>query len=270
MAELKKCFTINQNRTTNDFEGYRQLLKFDIFQGIEIFFPYNHDEDRKRTYAENVMKLKKEFPNVEVVMHLPHGPSSSLCNFENYKEIIQRMKDGMDFTSVYQTKKLTLHLGQVDKNIDRQVYVDHIIPVLQELCDYAKKYQMNIMIENMPASGELGYSPDEIEEIIVRTNRDNLKFILDTGHAHVSEYSVVTYIRQLKNYLMHMHFSDNDGSRDAHTRMGSGTIDFELVFSELAKIGYNQLHCLEVLFNEATQLIDYASDLGHYEPFYEK
>ena len=42
---------------------------------------------------------------------------------------------------------------------------------------------MFVMIENMPGSGELWYSPKEILEIINEVNLDNLKFILDTGHA---------------------------------------------------------------------------------------
>ena len=121
-------------------------------------------------------------------MHLPHGPSSNLCDFVGYKEIVQRMKDGMDFTAPFGTKKLTLHLGQVLKEIDRSKYIEHIVEVLKDLCEYAKKYQMNVMIENMPASHELGYSPMEIKEIIEKTGYDNLKLILDTGHAHVYYY----------------------------------------------------------------------------------
>lgn len=265
---MKKCFTINPFRTTEDFLNYEKLLEKNIYQAIEIFFPYNLDQEKQKVYFNNVKRIKEKYPYIEVVMHLPHGPSSNLCDFLGYEEIVSRMKAGMDFTSFFDTKKLTLHLGQVDKEIDRSKYVDHIILVLKDLCDYASKYQMNVMIENMPADHELGYSPLEIKEIIERTNKENLKFILDTGHAHVSSYSNEEYIELLKEYLYHMHFSDNCGQRDEHKRMGLGNIDFDKVFKKLSEAKYCELHCMEVIFKEAEELKDFSNDLSKYDIYY--
>ena len=262
---MKKCFTINPFRTTEDFLSYEELIKDNIYQAIEIFFPYNLDEEKRKIYFNNVKRIKELYPQTEVVMHLPHGPSSNLCDFLGYKEIVQRMKDGMDFTSHFETKKLTLHLGQVLKEVDRSKYIEHIVEVLKDLCEYAKKYQMNVMIENMPASHELGYSPLEIKEIIEKTGYDNLKLILDTGHAHVSDYSNEEYIELLKDYLYHMHFSDNNGSRDEHKRIGLGNIDFEKLFKKLKEVGYDHLHCMEVIFNKKEELIAFAGDLAKYD-----
>lgn len=265
---MKKCFTINPFRTTEDFLNYEKLLEKNIYQAIEIFFPYNLDQEKQKVYFENVKRIKEKYPYIEVVMHLPHGPSSNLCDFFGYNEIVSRMKAGMDFTSFFDTKKLTLHLGQVDKEIDRSKYVEHIILVLKDLCDYADKYQMNVMIENMPADHELGYSPLEIKEIIERTNKENLKFILDTGHAHVSSYSNEEYIELLKDYLYHMHFSDNCGQRDEHKRIGLGNIDFDKVFKKLSEVKYCELHCMEVIFKEAEELKEFANDLSKYDIYY--
>lgn len=258
---MKKCFTINPMRTTEDFLEYEKLLSKGIFQGIEIFYPYTLSDSSKKTYTENVEKIHKKYPEVEVVMHLPYGRDNDLCDFTNYQKIVDRLKEGIIYTSQFKTKKLTLHLGAVKEEISREVYIEHIVPILRDLCNFSKTYKMAVMIENMPGKGELGFSPEEILTIIQKVNLPNLKFILDTGHAHVSGYENPLYIRTLKDYLYHMHFSDNDRSTDQHKRIGLGNIDFKEIFLELAKADYNELHCLEVIFNRPEELLDFAQDM---------
>ena len=47
MANIKQCFTINQHRTTEEFNSYEELIKQGLFQGIEIFYPYDKTEEQK-------------------------------------------------------------------------------------------------------------------------------------------------------------------------------------------------------------------------------
>ena len=68
---IKKCFTINQNRTTEEFQSYHQLFEKNLFQAIEIFYPYDKSIEQMETYEKNVLDLMKY--NIEVVLHLPHG-----------------------------------------------------------------------------------------------------------------------------------------------------------------------------------------------------
>ena len=263
---MKKCFTINQMRKRENFVDYMRLLENDIYQAIELFYPYNQSNEQIKQYTSSVKEIMTKFPNVELVLHLPHSIYNGLCLDEHLnagsKEI---MMAGMKFASGFNIKKLTLHLGHIDKNIDREIYYEKLVPILKELCDYADKFNQVIMIENMPASHELGYSPMEIKEIIEKTGYDNLKLILDTGHAHVSDYPNEEYIELLKDYLYHMHFSDNNGLRDEHKRMGLGNIDFQKLFDKLKEVGYDHLHCMEVIFNKKEELIAFAGDLSKYD-----
>lgn len=258
---IKKCFTINPMRKTEDFNSYEELIKKGLFNGIEIFYPYQLNKEEFKTYTDNVERIHKNYSSLEIVMHLPYGKGNDLCG-EDYKEVLQREKDGIKYTSLFGTKKLTLHLGEVKDKENREKYIVHIVKVLKELCDYAAIYNMNIMIENMPGDGELGFSPEEILDIITRTNKDNLKFILDTGHAHVSKYESKKYIQVLGKYLYHMHFSDNDSSSDQHKPIGTGNIDFREIFDDLDKIQYNELHCLEILFKTTGDLYNYVNDMN--------
>lgn len=257
---FKKCFTINSKRTTEDFKEFEKLLDEDIYQAVEIFYPYTLSEENYAIFYNNVRNLKARHLTNEVVMHLPFGRDNDLCNFEDCPRVVQRMKDAIEFTSHFGTKKLTLHLGYIDPNKPKREYITHIVNVLRVLCNYASKYNMCIMIENMPSKEELGYSPNEIREIIDATGMDNLKFILDTGHAHLSDYDVLEFIDVLHDKLYHMHYSDNNKNFDEHRPLGEGTIDFKRILRKLKEIKYSNLNCIEILFATSDDLRRYAKD----------
>ncbi|MCK9536951.1 MAG: sugar phosphate isomerase/epimerase [Bacilli bacterium] len=262
---MKKCFTINPLRTTEEIESYSRLFTENIYQAIEIFYPYNLDILNQSIYTENIKNIKYRFPNVEVVMHLPYGPTNDLCNPDQYCIVLDLMKKGIDYAAQFKTKKLTLHLGYLPQGMNRQAVRDHIKVVLKDLSQYAKQKHMQLMIENMPGSAELGYGPDEILSLIVNVNLPNLKFILDTGHAHLSGYSPCEYIDTLSQFLLHIHFSDNNGHGDQHARLGTGNIDFYAIFQSLKKIGYRELHCLEILYDTVEDLYQNALDIDKYD-----
>ena len=263
---MKKCFTINPMRTKEEFESYDCLFKNNIYQAIEIFYPYQQSISQLKDYTQSVYNIQNKYPNIEIVCHLPHAMYNGLCLDEHLNAgSLEIMMAAAKFASQFSAKKLTLHLGHINKEIDRQYYVDKVIPLLQTLCDYVKQFNQVVMIENMPCDNELGYSPEELLEIIQRVNRNNLKFIYDCGHAHVSTYDDVSYLYILKDYLYHLHYSDNDSSRDAHGKMGTGNIDFDKQFKVLKEINYNELHCMEVIYKTVDDLLLYVKDFNKYE-----
>ena len=46
---MKKCFTINCMRTKADFIEYEKLINEGLFQGVELFFPYNVSLEQRET-----------------------------------------------------------------------------------------------------------------------------------------------------------------------------------------------------------------------------
>lgn len=263
---MKKCFTINPFRTSNDILSYRPLFEERVYEGIEIFYPYNIEENKQNIYTRNIKQIAKEFPFIEIVLHLPFGRANNLCDMRHIEKTLKIMRESIDYAEGFSVKKLTLHLGYVDQKLSRGDNLFHIKKILVSLLDYARRYDMIIMIENMPSVAELGYGPEEIKTIITDLNDGNLKFILDTGHAHLSGYTPAEYIRVLANELYHIHFNDNDGTADQHARLGNGTIDFYAVFRALKAINYHGLHCLEILFNNVIDLRQNAADMDKYAP----
>lgn len=253
---LKTCFTLNPLRNAEDIASYKEGIEKGYYQAVEVFYPYQYP-DREITYTKHLIELHDEFPNLEFVLHLPHGPNNSL----NIPGIIRRFQEAIDWFVPLDGEKLTLHLGSTNRQLSRQESIDEIIPVLQAICDYASMYELTVMIENMPNESELGTSVKEIAQIIDQANRSNLKFILDTGHAYVYGVNPSEFIYSLSKVLCHLHISDNMGDRDAHGPIGSGSIDFTDFMKAIKSIGYSKLFCLEILHNHGSDVVDYYKTL---------
>ena len=88
---IKRCFTINQNRTTEEFQSYEKLIKEGLFQAVEIFYPYDKTLEEQKEYCNKefgatvvAVGLKgedvKELPMIEAVSDLQryhnHTPKS--------------------------------------------------------------------------------------------------------------------------------------------------------------------------------------------------
>ena len=76
---MKKCFTINQMRKRENFIDYMRLLENNIYQGIELFYPYNQSNEQIKQYTTSVKEIMEKYPSVELVLHLPHSIYNGLC-----------------------------------------------------------------------------------------------------------------------------------------------------------------------------------------------
>ena len=56
---MKKCFTINPNRTKDEIKSYESLLKDNIYQGVEIFYPYQKNEEERNIFTNALKEYQK-------------------------------------------------------------------------------------------------------------------------------------------------------------------------------------------------------------------
>lgn len=70
---------------------------------------------------------------------------------------------------------------------------------------------------------------------------------LDIGHAHTFSLTPpVEWVRHLGPLITHYHIHDNDGSDDWHRAPGEGTIDFDTLFPEIARLSPDASLSMEV------------------------
>ena len=49
---IRKCFTVNPNRTKEEINSYEVLLEKGIYVGVEIFYPYQKSLEHIEMYKE--------------------------------------------------------------------------------------------------------------------------------------------------------------------------------------------------------------------------
>lgn len=259
---IRKCFTVNPNRTKNEIDDFERCLKNKIYSGCEFFYPYNKDEEHKKIYIESLKKYLMY--DCEFVCHLPYGKFNNLATNVNLDEVLQRFYDAIDFASNLPTVKLTLHPGELDGTLSKEDAVELACKNIKKLCQYASKYNMIIMLENLIGVHELMKTPEEYFEMKKKIDEKNLKFIFDVAHYHTSHQDnnyikdIELFVESVKEDLLHLHISDNDGYSDMHAKIRKGNIDFKKYFKKLKEIDYNGLYSSEILFNTSDDLIENA------------
>lgn len=129
------------------------------------------------------------------------------------------------------------------------------IEVLRPLCDRAAEIGITILLENAPGlSGQIDHIAHILEAI------PSLGFHLDSGHTHVEGGADMfeKYLESLGGRLMHVHLSENDGSRDQHLPLGAVPrveIDWSARIARLKASGYNRTISLEVFAPERAYLL---------------
>lgn len=248
----KLCFTLSAYRNKKDIESFYTLFDNNLFQAVEIFYPYNISQTRKAEYTTCLTELFNKY-DIEHVMHLPFGKDSDFSM--NDPEIWNRYLKAIDYGKCFNVNKFTLHLGRSNES-----NLKAVCKKLKKLCEYA--YPGNIMIENMPSRLEYGATLAELQDIFKLVNMPNCKLIYDTGHGHVelnNTEAEVNLLHILKPYLYHIHLNDNNGESDMHAPIGEGNIDFYQLFKELED--YHELVCIEILYKDVNDLQKYYKDV---------
>jgi sugar phosphate isomerase/epimerase len=84
-------------------------------------------------------------------------------------------------------------------------------------------------------------------EMLADVDRPGLGALFDIGHANMlSEDDPVLAASALAPHLVHCHAHDNDGLRDTHDAIGSGTLDWPQVARALVRSGYGGPITIEV------------------------
>jgi sugar phosphate isomerase/epimerase len=165
-----------------------------------------------------------------------------------------------------------LSLKQVKRSIDAcrllggNITVVHFgkcpLPDVNEFLEGAKKRYREFLSQCLPYARERGvtialenagrdpssYPPTipELKQLVVEL--EGLKVTLDTGHAHLVERrsgrrntgtAIAENIKELREYMVHLHVHDNRGKLDDHLPPGDGEINFNPMIRALSEIKYD-------------------------------
>jgi sugar phosphate isomerase/epimerase len=129
------------------------------------------------------------------------------------------------------------------------------LDVLGPLCAQAAEMGVTILLENAPGlPGQIDHIAHILEAI------PGLGFHLDSGHTQVEggDELFEAYLERFSRRLMHVHLSENDGSRDQHLPLGAVPkvdIDWPARIARLKASGYDGTISLEVFAPERAYLL---------------
>ncbi len=141
----------------------------------------------------------------------------------------ERYRQGIALAGAYGINRLVVHSGYIPLVYDKTWFAERSVEFwtefLREVPADALLCMENVM-ENEPGL---------LLEIIRRVDDPRLRLCLDVGHANssASNVPVSEWIDCCAPYLSHVHLHNNEGDRDLHAPLGTGTIDMEKCLTEL-------------------------------------
>ncbi len=267
---MKKCFTITVARSKEDIKKAEELLvKTGIYQGCELFYPYEVSEEVAKNYEDSISCFSK-YPDFNVVLHLPYGSENNPATYNNLDRTMKRLFDAVDFAAKHRAIGVTLHPGELDGSLPKEEAFNLSVINAKKVCDYAAQYGITVMIENMVWPNDLCLTIAEMKKYQEAVNKDNVGITLDCGHYHASHQEeelkkdLVEYVMTFKNKIQHLHLHDNFGLKDEHKPIGSCNIDFASYFKALRDINFDGTYGSEVLFKDYSELLETAKKMDEF------
>ena len=266
---IRKCFTINPHRKLEEILSFEEhLIKTNVYQGCEIFYPYNVSNEQLEDYIKGVSSYLK-YENFEIICHLPYGALNNVATYVDLENTMDRLIAGIDFAARFNATRLTYHPGNLDGTLSREDAIELAIKNIRILAKHAKKYNMIFMLENLIGEHELCAKKEEMRYFLDSLKDVDVKLMFDCAHGHCAykgeENAIFDFLDEFKNEVYHLHVSDNHGLRDEPAPLLSGTIDYVRYFKMLKQINYEGLYSSEVLFKNHLDLIETSKTIDKIE-----
>lgn len=171
---------------------------------------------------------------IHLAVHAPPhdlllGSEDPLVRQATKTRLLETLKLASDIRGTY----VVIHANYIEDmhKYIKEAWIDNSIKVLEELLQFGIK----IHLEN-------GYerNPEFFYKILKTLQSDLLGFTLDVGHVIAySNTPLDTWISRLSSYIREIHIHETHPGRDEHLAVGTGLVDWELVFLELENNGVN-------------------------------
>ncbi|MBR2337611.1 MAG: sugar phosphate isomerase/epimerase [Clostridia bacterium] len=135
---------------------------------------------------------------------------------------------------------------------------------LEELCDFARNYDIQICLENV--AWALCNRPEFYSEIVKFA--PSIGATLDVKQARISGYDYIEYLTAMGERIRTVHLSDVDSNGKIRLP-GKGNFNFKELFSRLKDVGFNGDMIVEVYKDdygneaEITQSLEFLNELKY-------
>lgn len=202
------------------------------FNNIEIVDEWNHRLNSKKVRELN--ELKKTY-SLNYVVHAPFdGINISTPQNALRTVALKLIEKSMRCAYEIDAKLVVVHSGFISPLdiIKPKVSWNLFLDSLKRLNKLAKDLDVYVGVENMPSdvSAMIRSYKDAILFIEEIYALEMLGLTLDVGHTNtINTYEARNYLLRVGDRILHLHLHDNDGKKDGHLAVGSGTVNWALI-----------------------------------------
>jgi sugar phosphate isomerase/epimerase len=182
-----------------------------------------------------------------VSMHAPFAYLNPATPFQPVRGAVEKtLEDFVRFGEFLGASVITVHPGSVHNQALVPGAAKNSISTIRKMVRAADG-RLAISVENQGVSASkydypLISNTESLGTFLAAV--DDLRFTLDTGHAHVCGQNLAHWAQSAGSRLVEVHLSDNAGATDDHLVPGQGTADLKGLTEKLA--GTEVLLCLEL------------------------
>ena len=190
--------------------------------------------------SKDKVRISKEFQKKELIasnmVTLPAGNISTSDDNEK-EEYLSYVKACADFQAELGGRQILLGRGCGQKTIDlsyEKAWINSV-SFISNICEYLMNLKMFLTLELDPSVYFMVNSTYKMVNMIEDVGAPNLFANIDIGHLAITRESPKK-LKKLKNYIMHIHISDNDGNKHENLIIGKGVALIKEYLKELMSL----------------------------------
>lgn len=166
-------------------------------------------------------------------------------NPKSWDRVLRATRDAIDAAAEFGVKNVICFTG-MREDIPDDAGAANCVRGLKKIIGYAEEKGVCLCLEMLntrddthPMKGHPGYQGNHTDycvEIIKRVGSPNMKLLFDVYHVQIMDGDLIRRIRQLKQYIGHVHVAGNPGRNELDDRQ---EINFPAVMRALVEIGYD-------------------------------
>ena len=217
------------------------LLREAGFRYLEVVDRLDFDDHIN--ILDDLRKKAKDYeiqiPNWHLIQHPPLQEDGKIN-----RTAIECMKCSMEKGSRIGAKNHVLHW---DHRFQCQSYDILWRNVINEWTEHAKKLGIRLLMETVPdkPTNQRYVPSSEIIDFVKNYPPEVLAVCVDVNHSNLQE-DLSDVIHKVRDRLVSLHISDNDGYEEKHWLPGQGVIDYRSLLESLKSIEFDGMFVLEV------------------------
>lgn len=184
---------------------------------------------------------------------------------EPYRESrIKYVKEAILFANIIGITDIVVHGGFIPNNPFSAEY-ESVLSAVTEICDYAEKLNMNVLLETG------GESAVALLRIIKDSGKSNLFVNLDPANMIMYGYAnPVDSLYTIGKYVRNIHGKDGMPPSDPRIlgeekNIGEGMVDFRAMLAKLKELGYDRYITIERELDDDAQLKEILRAKDYFE-----